>query len=83
YSTLAEDLKPKKEDVCDVCESPLVRRDDDNPDTVRERLRTYHYHAQALLDFYKQEGYTIDQINVDQLPEKVFENFLTVANVHQ
>lgn len=83
YSTLLNTFKPKQENVCDLCGSPLARRDDDNPVTIRERLRTYHYHAQALLDFYKKEGYEIGQINADQSPEQVFENFLTVANVQQ
>lgn len=83
YSTLVDSLKPKQEGICDLCQGKLITRDDDNPETIRERLRTYHYHAQALLDFYKEEGYVIGQINVDQLPEKVFENFLTVANIHQ
>lgn len=81
YSTLVDSLKPKKEGICDICGSELIRRDDDNPQTIRERLRTYHYHAQSLLDFYKKEGYTIGQINADQLPEQVFENFLAVANI--
>lgn len=83
YSTLSENLKPKKVDVCDVCGNVLMRRDDDNPETIRERLRTYHYHAQALLDFYKKEKYVVDQLDVDQLPEQVFENFLTVAKINQ
>lgn len=83
YSTLVDSLKPKEDGVCNLCQGKLITRDDDNPETIRERLRTYHYHAQALLDFYKKEGYEIGQINADQSPEKVFENFLTVANIHQ
>ena len=83
YSTLVDSLKPKQDGICDLCNGELITRDDDNPNTIRERLRTYHYHAQALLDFYKEEGYSVDQINVDQSPENVFENFLTVANIHQ
>lgn len=83
YSTLVDSLKPKQEGVCDLCQGKLITRDDDNPETIRERLRTYHYHAQSLLDFYKKEGYEIGQIDADQSPNKVFENFLTVANIHQ
>lgn len=83
YSTVYDQFKPKIEGVCDLCGSTLVCRDDDNPDTIRERLRTYHYHAQALLDFYKNSGYKIEIIDVDQPAQKVFEGFLNVADVHQ
>lgn len=83
YSTLVGALKPEKEGICDVCKGDLIRRDDDNPETIRERLRTYHHHAQALLDFYKKEGYEVGRIDADQSPDKVFENFLAVANIHQ
>ena len=35
---------PKKEGVCDTCGSELVLRDDDKPETVKNRLNVYHEH---------------------------------------
>ncbi len=47
---------PKKEGVCDVCGSALVLRDDDRPETVKNRLAVYHEQTQPLIDYYKAAG---------------------------
>lgn len=47
---------PKTAEVCDACGSPLTVRDDDRPETVRERLRVYHAQTAPLSDFYRQRG---------------------------
>ena len=51
-----EHIPPKKEGVCDVCESELVLRDDDKPETVQKRLKVYHEQTQPLIDFYSDKG---------------------------
>lgn len=43
---------PKVEGKDDVTGEPLVQRDDDKEETVRERLRVYHDQTQILTDFY-------------------------------
>ncbi|MCL2004058.1 MAG: adenylate kinase [Oscillospiraceae bacterium] len=43
----------KQEGVCDACGSGLIRRADDNPETVRERLRVYHEQSEPLKGFYE------------------------------
>ena len=55
---------------CPYCGGRLVRREDDDPDTVRKRLTTYVALAGPLIDLYSaRPGY----IEVDglQLPDKV------------
>lgn len=49
---------PKVENVCDVCgaENRFVRRSDDNPETVRERLKIYHQQTQPITNFYAAKG---------------------------
>ena len=47
---------PKKEGVCDKCGSELIIRADDAPETVKDRLRTYHEQTEPLLAFYKERG---------------------------
>lgn len=43
--------------VCDSCESTnLVRRADDNEETVRSRLKTYHGETAPLLPYYSALG---------------------------
>ncbi len=51
-----EHVPPKKEGVCDTCGSELVLRDDDKPETVKNRLDVYHKQTQPLIDFYTEKG---------------------------
>lgn len=51
-----EHVPPKKEGLCDVCGSELVLRDDDKPETVKNRLNVYHEQTQPLIDFYTEKG---------------------------
>jgi len=47
---------PKCKDVCDTCGSELVRRHDDDPETVRVRLKTYHENTEPLKGYYARVG---------------------------
>ena len=51
-----EHVPPKKEGICNVCGSELVLRDDDKPETVKNRLNVYHEQTQPLIDFYTEKG---------------------------
>jgi adenylate kinase len=47
---------PKHDDVCDQDGKPLVQRDDDKPETVRNRLQVYHSETSPLIDYYDERG---------------------------
>ena len=47
---------PKEEGVCDQCGGQLTVRADDAPQTVLDRLRTYHEQTEPLLAFYEARG---------------------------
>lgn len=47
-----EHVPPKTEGICDRCGKELVLRDDDKPETVKNRLDVYHKQTQPLIDFY-------------------------------
>lgn len=47
---------PKREGICDVCNSPLFVRDDDKPDTVRERIRSFWENTAPVIDYYASTG---------------------------
>lgn len=47
---------PKTENICDVCSGELIRRKDDDPETVRNRLKVYHEETESLIAFYKDRG---------------------------
>lgn len=48
--------KPKADGVCDVCGDTLVQRKDDMPETVLDRLNTYHEQTEPLKGFYEKKG---------------------------
>jgi adenylate kinase len=47
---------PARDGICNHDGEPLVQRDDDKPDTVRERLRVYHESTEPLVDYYADRG---------------------------
>ena len=49
-------IPPTKEGICDVCGSELVLRDDDQPETVKNRLKVYHEQTQPLIEYYTGKG---------------------------
>ena len=44
---------PKTEGLDDETGEPLVQRDDDREETVRERLRVYHEQTEPLVEYYQ------------------------------
>lgn len=51
---------PKVADIDDVTGEPLVQRDDDKEDTVRNRLAVYREQTRPLVDYYSQWAATGD-----------------------
>ena len=47
---------PKREGVCDQDGSRLIQREDDQPEVVRNRLRTYHDKTAPLVEYYDEQG---------------------------
>ncbi|GGB70628.1 adenylate kinase [Fictibacillus barbaricus] len=64
---------PKVEGVCDKDGGTLIQRQDDNEETVRNRLDVNMKQAKPLLDFYGEKGY-LKNINGDQDIDKVFQD---------
>lgn len=58
--------KPSKvEGVCDACGGKLVRRKDDEPETVRDRLNVYHEKTEPLKGYYEKQG-KLKEVNGEQ-----------------
>lgn len=51
-----ESIPPKKEGICDKCESSLIQRKDDKPETIRSRLVVYQDQTEPLIQYYKDRG---------------------------
>jgi len=51
------EYKPSsKGEQCDKCGADLIIRKDDNPDTVKARLETYHKQTEPLKGYYSAKG---------------------------
>jgi adenylate kinase len=68
--------KPKQTGTCDICVGKLIQRKDDAPEAVKKRLAVYHSHENELIDFYGENGVTIEDFNAADLVERIFEKFL-------
>lgn len=40
----------------DITGEPLIKRSDDNVDTLKKRLEAYHKSTQPVADYYKKKG---------------------------
>ena len=47
---------PAKENVCDRCGGALASRQDDEPETVKNRLTVYHQDTEPLIEYYRSRG---------------------------
>ena len=68
------DSPPKVEGVCDLCRGELYQRDDDNPETIKQRLRVYFTETTPLVDRYKQSGKLIEikgEGNIEEISKRI------------
>ncbi len=63
---------PKKDGVCDIDGSPLIVRDDDQPDVIRKRLATYHEKTEPLVSYYDDRG-VLRRVAGERSPDEVTE----------
>lgn len=67
----------KVEGVCDACGANLILRDDDKPETVKERLSVYHTQTQPLIDFYEAKG-CLKAVDGTQAIEAIFDQITKI-----
>lgn len=79
YSLFDQETRPLKADVCDICYSPLMQRDDDKEETIKNRLKTYYYHAASLLEFYKTHQIPIITLDAQESMKTVFDSFISMC----
>ena len=72
-----EHVPPKKEGICDQCGQPLVLRDDDKPETVKNRLRVYQEQTQPLIDFYTERN-VLNSVDGTQDMQDVFQAIVEI-----
>jgi adenylate kinase len=63
---------PKVAGICDLDGAELVTREDDRESVIRERLNQYELQTRPLLDFFRQAGVPMLEINAaDASPEQI------------
>ena len=62
---------PAKEGTCDACGGELIKRADDAPETVNERLAVYRAETEPLIDYYGERG-MLEVVDGAQSPDEVF-----------
>lgn len=74
--------KPKQEGICDICGSELYRREDDNEETVKRRIDTYHKRSEPIIKYFEEEGilYTVDLRAEDQITKQDIDKWLKDIN---
>ncbi|MBA2652102.1 MAG: adenylate kinase [Tatlockia sp.] len=82
---------PQIEDIDDLSGEPLIQRDDDKEETIKQRLAVYHKQTEPLINYYKkleQEAKTTGiqaphchRVNGLGSVENIFDNILSCLSV--
>ena len=70
---------PMEPGICDEDGGELYQREDDKPETVRQRLAVYQAQTSPLVEFYRARG-ILHEVNGDQLIDDVAADILQVIN---
>lgn len=64
-----ENRPPKEIGICDLCGGELYQRDDDNEETVKNRIEIYKQQTAPLIDFYLKAG-VLHNVDVNGSPKQ-------------
>lgn len=70
---------PKKEGICDKCGSELFKREDDQPEAIKKRLKIYHQETEPLLEIYEKQG-ILSRVDGAKSIEDVYQQIDEVIN---
>lgn len=76
-----DNLKPKVEGICDKDGEKLLQRDDDKPEVVTNRLKTYHEQTAAVVGYYESTGKAIINIDAGRSVDDVTASVLSELDV--
>ena len=64
---------PKIMDYCDICDTKVTQRKDDNEETARFRFETYEKETAPLYDYFKQMG-ILKELDANKPISEIWEN---------
>ncbi|PWN53962.1 adenylate kinase 1 [Violaceomyces palustris] len=68
---------PKKPMTDDITGEPLIQRSDDNAETLKKRLSTYHAQTAAVTDYYRKQGIW-SPVDASQAPPVVWQSIQAI-----
>lgn len=76
--TYHKNFRPPKVDmVDDVTGEPLIHRSDDNKDTLKNRLKTYHKQTSPITEYY-QKGGILRRIDAAQPAQNIWDQLVKI-----
>lgn len=69
---------PKIMDYCDICDTKLTIRKDDNEETARARFVTYENETAPLYEYFKQLG-ILEELKADGSISEIWENLKAIV----
>lgn len=76
----SETVKPKRKELCDYCDSKLIKRTDETLEVIEERLNVYKNQTAPLIDYYHQKDVLVN-INADRSIDKIVNEIIkTIEN---
>jgi adenylate kinase len=77
---LAGDPAKKPGDACPTCGSPLIRRKDDEPETIRRRLEVYDDQTRSLIKYYEGRK-LLKSVNGQGSFDQIFERIVSALGI--
>jgi len=74
-------MLPKVEGKCDKCEGELYKRDADNEETIKHRMKVQSVPSE-IMEFYEQQG-ILRKIKVDSPPEEMVPKILEILEEYK
>ena len=72
---------PKKEGICDKCGGKLIRRPDDEPEVVKNRLEVYKKQTQPIEDYYRRQSLLLPVEGVGS-PDEIFDRIVEKLGIN-
>jgi adenylate kinase len=79
YMVVGQDQK-KEGDACPECDGQLIRRKDDQPETIRHRLEVYDKQTRSLIQYYRQKEILKDVDGLGSMDE-VYQRTLSALEI--
>ena len=79
YNIYFDKLKPQVANICDDCQSNLVKRNDDTEEIFKKRFDTYLKETKDVISYYRDKGLLIE-VNANQDINNVIKDVIKILS---